>query len=1075
MRFLPLLLLVLVTVFFTGCGDPAPLYHSNDPEIARRNDKGVMLMGRYDYDGAFDAFASLLEDHPRLLDVRTNLAIAQLNRQREGDEAAAIAVFRSVLADEPTHQRARYGLGLLLVRAGEEEECRQVFTALAQDVPDDPFVQYFLAQAIEPDQPEQAAAGYSLVLDMDPLLRSAVYRRSQVRRRLDDIEGAEEDFQLFTALQDHPQARTVEWKYTRLGPLGEVVSLNPDPEPEEKPAGALFASARPLDIQNAEGLTWSAPSAIVPADFDGDGRLDLLLCNALQNGTAHAFLQGDESGTGFRHLSEHPLATAQGHSAMVADLDHSGGREVAFVFDSVPGIQLWQSNDGGFVPVSNETLSGAASAKTIRACDVDHDGDLDLLTESGLLTANGDGSWRRQSDGLEALSADAASVLPMDLDQDRDRDLVVVGLQGVFVVRNDRLWQWQTLQVDDEPAHAVVGGDPNADGVVDVYVLRATALDHFEVMRDLSLVQKKRIDIDGMHSMMLADFSGDGRLELLCSGADSASVFSLDASADLLASVAELNFDSGAVRPLTLDPEAGLGLLVVGVSGPMCWGPGEGRFCFASVEVTGEIGAGDSMRSNAEGLGTRLRVRQQGRWSVLEYPPASSFSGAGIEPLSIGLAGGDAVDFIAIDWSDGVYQTEPQLSAGFHKISETQRQMSSCPVVFVHNGTSYEFVSDVLGVGGVGYLLAPDVTATPRPDEGFLLPWNPPAGEPVRLKLAEPMEESCWLDAVSVEVWSLPEPWDLVLDERLGINGPVPTGEPIFFRTTHRPVEARVNGQLCTESISSSDFVAADPGPLDSRFLGRLASECVLECEFDCPLDFPAALVVDGWVEYPYSQTMFAAWQSGASWESFTLEARTPAGNWEVVLEEFGYPAGMPRTMAMPLPNLPNGSTAIRLRTNLEIHVDQIRLVEVESCPNAVRQDLTLRSAQLTSRGFARRTVHAGRRPEYDDSDVSPFADMRTLPGWYTACGDVLDLVGSADNAAVVFGSGEEIAFEFEEMPLSRHGESRRVVLRTRGWCKDMDLFTKDGEQLLPGPPREMDELGRSLEFGRRTRWRGGE
>ena len=52
-----------------------------------------------------------------------------------------------------------------------------------------------------------------------------------------------------------------------------------------------------------------------------------------------------------------------------------------------------------------------------------------------------------------------------------------------------------------------------------------------------------------------------------------------------------------------------------------------------------------------------------------------------------------------------------------------------------------------------------------------------------------------------------------------------------------------------------------------------------------------------------------------------------------MVLEDFGYPAGMPRTMAMPLPTLPQGSTAIRLRTNLEIHVDQVRVVEVESCP----------------------------------------------------------------------------------------------------------------------------------------------
>ena len=149
------------------------------------------------------------------------------------------------------------------------------------------------------------------------------------------------------------------------------------------------------------------------------------------------------------------------------------------------------------------------------------------MTESALFTANGDGSWRRQTEGLEALSSDAVSVLPMDLDQDRDRDLVVVGQQGLWVIRNDRIWQWESLQIDDEPAQAVVGGDPNADGVVDLYVLRSETLDHFEVLRDLSLVRKHQTELKGMHSMMLADFSGDGRLELFCSGDSSAFVIPL--------------------------------------------------------------------------------------------------------------------------------------------------------------------------------------------------------------------------------------------------------------------------------------------------------------------------------------------------------------------------------------------------------------------------------------------------------------------------------------------------------------------------------------------------------------------
>ena len=61
-------------------------------------------------------------------------------------------------------------------------------------------------------------------------------------------------------------------------------------------------------------------------------------------------------------------------------------------------------------------------------------------------------------------------------------------------------------------------------------------------------------------------------------------------------------------------------------------------------------------------------------------------------------------------------QTEMQLSAGQqHKISEIQRQVSSCPVLFAWDGNKFAFVTDVLGVGGIGFNLARGNYATPRP------------------------------------------------------------------------------------------------------------------------------------------------------------------------------------------------------------------------------------------------------------------------------------------------------------------------------------------------------------------------
>jgi hypothetical protein len=47
-------------------------------------------------------------------------------------------------------------------------------------------------------------------------------------------------------------------------------------------------------------------------------------------------------------------------------------------------------------------------------------------------------------------------------------------------------------------------------------------------------------------------------------------------------------------------------------------------------------------------------------------------------------------------------------------------------------------------------------------------------------------------------------------------------------------------------------------------------------------------------------------------------------------------------------------------------------------------------------------------------------------------------------------------------------------VLETRGWCKDMDLFTRDGETVDPLPVEPVDDAARSLMKQTRTRPAGG-
>jgi len=57
------------------------------------------------------------------------------------------------------------------------------------------------------------------------------------------------------------------------------------------------------------------------------------------------------------------------------------------------------------------------------------------------------------------------------------------------------------------------------------------------------------------------------------------------------------------------------------------------------------------------------------------------------------------------------------------------------------------------------------------------------------------------------------------------------------------------------------------------------------------------------------------------------------------------------------------------------------------------------------------------------------------------------ELVAEKDDAVAIFGPGEEVHLEFAAPPEGApEGWTRRLVLETRGWCKDMDLYTKDGE-----------------------------
>jgi hypothetical protein len=996
-----------------------------------------------------------------------------------------------VLVGHPDHLRARYCKGILLLNDSHPAEALEQFRAVAAADPGDAYAHYYVGQCLAVQgKHADALDAYARAAAIDPHLRSAWYGMFQAKQKLGDPAGAKAALAEFQGLKDNPQARLVEFKYTRMGPKAQVVvsparASTTAPAP---PAGPVFADAVPLPISNGASFDWSRlpeDATLTAADIDGDGQVDLFIAGGGLRGKGGTNVVLLRRGDHFEMQGDPPLAKVAGvHAAVWGDFDNDG---LADVYLCRRGAnQLWRQtkpNQWTDVTASAEAAGNGADTVTAACFDADHDGDLDLFLvnlsgKNELLNNNGDGTFRAigEQAGVCGNGNPSAGVVVTDLDHDGDADIFVVKVGTPNEIwLNDRAWKYHLAagaEYDNlvrSPMAGLCAADTDADGQVELYSVSMLGLVRSARGNDgVWRFQRPRRDQNDV--FRIADCDGTGRLKPVTAPAFA-------------------NWEL-----VELDP--GLGPSIVGLvpgKPPMIRRPGPGRFPFATITLTGRNSAADQMRSNASGIGVKIAARVGDRWTVTDTYPSHYGFGQSLQPISIGLGGAPAADFVRLTWPDGLRQTELAVPAGkLTRIEETQRQTSSCPVIFAWDGTRYAFVTDCLGVGGIGFAAgAPGEYVLPRPWENVLLPAGLARARDgrLRIKIDEPMEEACYLDRARLVAYDLPPGWRMALDERMATGAPDPTGEPRFYRRLRVPTRATNDrGQDVTAALARVADVAAPVPAVERRFIGFTRGEHVLTMEFDAPIagaggtgDVAPTLLIDGWIEYPYSQTMFAAWQARAAYRPPTLEARGADGRWVEVLHEFGYPAGMPREMSVPIPvgKLPAGTAALRLRTTQEIYFDRIAVAYAEPCPQAKRIVLPLASSRLAEVGFAARANGPQRRPRYDYDRRAPLQDQRHQDGFYTTFGAVDELVGRADGALAIFGPGEEVHLEFAALRDPPPGWSRRLVLELAGWCKDADLYTKDGQTLDPLPAPQgasADEVRRRDALNARfnTRYRSG-
>src|SRR5688500_8022120 len=406
------------------------------PELVEQNNRAVGLMGQFDFTAAVDAFAAIQSAAPDWPEGRVNLAIALMNRQGNGDAARAEGLLRALVDTPAVARRARYALGLLLAHDGRSAEALPLLTAVASADPPDGFAAYFAGQLRLAEAPAEALEWYRRAASLQPLLRSAHYGAFLALRRLKRDEEATAMLARFQALEHNPQATVAEFKYTRMGPLSEAITVDvAGDRPPAPPSGARFVAPVPLVDDTA--IAWrqgGPPRSITIADLDADDTLDVFIAGAIDGPAPNAVLI--KRGQRYEVDRAHPLARVRDvRAALWGDVDDDGLVDVVLCRPA-GGTQIWkQTSAGRWVDATRASGVRLARSDIVDGAvfDADHDGDLDiwLVNAAGpneLLNNDGGGRFRAigAAAGIGGDGRPSAGIAVADLDHDRDTDVIVL-------------------------------------------------------------------------------------------------------------------------------------------------------------------------------------------------------------------------------------------------------------------------------------------------------------------------------------------------------------------------------------------------------------------------------------------------------------------------------------------------------------------------------------------------------------------------------------------------------------------------------------------------------------------------
>ncbi|MBZ5528591.1 MAG: FG-GAP-like repeat-containing protein [Acidobacteriia bacterium] len=229
------------------------------------------------------------------------------------------------------------------------------------------------------------------------------------------------------------------------------------------------------------------PAGIVTGDFNGDGKIDFAVSNSADN-TISIFL-GDGAG-GFTAAPESPIALGTGQQTpgalVAADFNGDGKLDLAVVNRATNNVTVLNGNgDGTFTTAPGSPLSVGAGPAALAAGDLNGDGRADLAVVNqtdntvSVLLNKGDGTFAAALGSPLAASTTPSGVAVADVNMDGIADLVLTN-QGadsisIYLGLGSGLFAPRFGLPTAAGPVALVAADFNGDGRPDAAIVERTA------------------------------------------------------------------------------------------------------------------------------------------------------------------------------------------------------------------------------------------------------------------------------------------------------------------------------------------------------------------------------------------------------------------------------------------------------------------------------------------------------------------------------------------------------------------------------------------------------------------------